>query len=106
MAHVTSRDCTILMLTYTSFAKAKSKKQRKLALKRQRQLEAKILASGDLSALAPKIPLQRQSINLPGKEDGDVEENLVALEKREGLRKATRKERKAKIKEANFLQSM
>lgn len=85
---------------------AKSKKQRRIAAKKQRDLEAKIIASGDLEALAPKIPLQQQSINLPGKADGDVLDALVAVEKREELRKAMRKERKAKIKEANYLKSM
>ncbi|ROV94628.1 hypothetical protein VPNG_09210 [Cytospora leucostoma] len=85
---------------------SKSKKQRRLAAKRQRELEAKILATGDLAALAPKIPLQQQSINLPGAEGGTVQEALAAAEKREDLRKAMRKERKAKIKEANYLKSM
>lgn len=85
---------------------AKSKKQRRLAAKRQRLLEEKILKSGDLSALAPKIPLSQQSINLPAKEDGDVKDALEASAKREELRKAMRKERKAKIKETNYLKSM
>ncbi|RKU41636.1 hypothetical protein DL546_001194 [Coniochaeta pulveracea] len=85
---------------------SKSKKQRRLYAKRQRQIEAQILASGDISALAPKIPLQQQTINLPGKPDGDVREALYASDKREELRKAMRKERKAKIKEANYLKSM
>lgn len=85
---------------------AKSKKQRRLAAKRQRTLESQLLAAGDLEALAPKIPLQHQSINLPGSTEGTVEDNLVALQKREELRKAMRKERKAKIKEANYLKSM
>lgn len=89
-------------LTYT----AKSKKQRRLAAKRQRALEAKILASGDLSALAPKVPLQQQTINLPGSPGGTPEEAFVAAGKREELRKAMRKERKAKIKEDNYLKSM
>ncbi|ROW11460.1 hypothetical protein VMCG_00945 [Cytospora schulzeri] len=85
---------------------SKSKKQRRLAAKRQRDIEAKILATGNLEALAPKIPLQQQSINLPGAEDGSVEDALMAADKREELRKAMRKERKAKIKEANYLKSM
>jgi large subunit ribosomal protein L54 len=62
--------------------------------------------SGDLSALAPKIPFQQQSINLPAKENGDVKDALAASAKREELRKAMRKERKAKIKETNYLKSM
>lgn len=85
---------------------AKSKKQRKLAAKRQRLFEQKILQSGDLTALAPKIPFQQQSLNLPGKEGGDINDALMASEKREELRKAMRKERKAKIKESNYLKSM
>lgn len=85
---------------------SKSKKQRRLAAKRQRQLEEQIMKSGDLSALAPKVPLSQQSINLPAKEDGDVKDALEASAKREELRKAMRKERKAKIKETNYLKSM
>ena len=65
-----------------------------------------MLASGNMEALAPKIPLQQQSINLPGGEDGTVASNVHAADKREELRKAMRKERKAKIKEANYLKSM
>lgn len=65
-----------------------------------------MLASGNIEALAPKIPLQQQSINLPGSPEGGVEDALAAAEKREELRKAMRKERKAKIKEANYLKSM
>ncbi|KAJ0355267.1 hypothetical protein KNSL1_000990 [Colletotrichum chrysophilum] len=85
---------------------SKSKKQRKLAAKRQKAIEAKLLASGDTEALAPKIPMPQQSINLPGEKGKDVTHNLQALEKREDLRKAMRKERKAKIKETNYLKSM
>ncbi|WYZ34889.1 hypothetical protein EsH8_I_001165 [Colletotrichum jinshuiense] len=85
---------------------SKSKKQRKAAAKRQKVLEAKLLASGDVEALAPKVPLPQQSINLPGEKGGDVEHNLHAATKRDELRKAMRKERKAKIKETNYLKSM
>lgn len=85
---------------------AKSKKQRRIAAKRQRALEAQVLATGNLEALAPKIPIQQQSINLPGSPDGSIEDALNAVDKREDLRKAMRKERKAKIKEANYLKSM
>ena len=92
---------------FTNFLRiAKSKKQRRLAAKRQKTLEAKLLAEGNLEALAPKIPLPQQSINLPGEEGSSVEENIAAANKREELRKAMRKERKAKIKEANYLKSM
>ncbi|KAH8881249.1 hypothetical protein GQ53DRAFT_754551 [Thozetella sp. PMI_491] len=85
---------------------SKSKKQRRLAFKRQRQLEAKLLASGSVEALAPKIPLAQQSINLPGNTDGGLDDALAAASKRDELRKALRKDRKAKIKEANYLKSM
>lgn len=85
---------------------AKSKKQRRLAAKQQKAREAKLLAEGNLEALAPKVPLQKQSGNLPGEAGGSVHDNVVAADKREELRKAMRKERKAKIKEANYLKSM
>ena len=75
-------------------------------MKRQRKLEAKLLESGDIEALAPKIPLQQQTINLPGSEAGGIEDALLAAEKREELRRAMRKDRRAKIKEANYLKSM
>ncbi|TQN71526.1 NADH-ubiquinone oxidoreductase 12 kDa subunit, partial [Colletotrichum shisoi] len=84
---------------------SKSKKQRKAAAKRQKAIEAKLVASGDVEALAPKVPLPQQSINLPGEKGGDVEHNLHAATKRDELRKAMRTERKAKIKESNYLKS-
>lgn len=52
------------------------------------------------------MPLHQQSINLPGQEGGDVAHNLFAAGKREELRQSMRKERKAKIKESNYLKSM
>ncbi|KAM0564184.1 hypothetical protein ACHAPJ_000393 [Fusarium lateritium] len=85
---------------------SKSKKQRRLAAKRKLALEAQLLAEGNLEALAPKIPLQHQSINITGKENQGVEHNIAAAQKREELKKAMRKERKAKIKESNYLKSM
>ncbi|KAL2158488.1 hypothetical protein VTH06DRAFT_4255 [Thermothelomyces fergusii] len=85
---------------------SKSKKQRRLALKRQRQQEARILASGDLEALVPKIPLQKQTVNLPAAEPGNVAQAIEAADKREELRRAMRKERRAKIKESNYLKAM
>lgn len=75
-------------------------------MKQARAVEAKLIASGDLEALAPKIPLQHQSINLPGSPDGTLDENVEAIKKRDELRKAMRSDRKAKIKEANYLKSM
>ncbi|KAL5614467.1 hypothetical protein BROUX41_004572 [Berkeleyomyces rouxiae] len=85
---------------------SKSKKQRRIAAKKARQIEADMLASGDMSALAPKIPLHEQSINLPGSEDGSFEDALEAADARSQLKKALRKDRKAKIKEANYLKTM
>ncbi|KAI0395068.1 mitochondrial ribosomal protein L37-domain-containing protein [Xylariaceae sp. FL0594] len=85
---------------------SKSKKQRRLAAKRKRELEAKMLAAGNLEALAPKIPLQQQTINMPANEEGTTEGALAAAEAREELRRAMRRERKAKIKESNYLKSM
>ncbi|TRX96579.1 hypothetical protein FHL15_002481 [Xylaria flabelliformis] len=85
---------------------SKSKKQRRLAAKRQRTTEAKMLAEGNLEALAPKIPLQHQSINLPANESSTIEGAVAAHDAREDLRRAMRRERKAKIKESNYLKSM
>ncbi|KAI1491920.1 mitochondrial ribosomal protein L37-domain-containing protein [Biscogniauxia mediterranea] len=85
---------------------SKSRKQRRLAMKRQRAYEARLLAEGNLEALAPKIPLQHQSINLPSNEEGTPEGALAAQAAREELRRAMRRERKAKIKESNYLKSM
>jgi len=85
---------------------SKSKKQRKLAARRIRLAEERALAEGNLDALMPKIPLQEQSINLPGNEAGTVEGAVEAAAAREELRKAMRKERKAKIREDNYLKSM
>ncbi|KAI1640526.1 mitochondrial ribosomal protein L37-domain-containing protein [Biscogniauxia mediterranea] len=85
---------------------SKSRKQRRLAMKRQRAYEARLLAEGNLEALAPKIPLQHQSINLPSNEEGTPEGALAALAAREELRRAMRRERKAMIKESNYLKSM
>ncbi|KAI1176894.1 putative NADH-ubiquinone oxidoreductase 12 kDa subunit, mitochondrial [Nemania sp. FL0916] len=85
---------------------SKSKRQRQLAAKRQRAMEARMLAAGNLEALAPKIPLQQQTINMPRNEDGTPEGSIAAQAAREELRKAMRRERKAKIKESNYLKSM
>ncbi len=101
MHHITL--CDLLLTFYLS---AKSKKQRRLAAKRQKAAEAEMLASGNLEALQPKIPIQQQSINLQGAEDGNVADNIAAADKRQELRLAMRKERRAKIKESNYLKSM
>ena len=75
-------------------------------MKRQRIMEAKLVAEGNLEALAPKIPLQHQSINLPTNEEGTAEGALVTKEARDELNRAMRKERKKNIKESNYLKSM
>lgn len=93
-----------MLILYSSTAK--SKKQRRVAAKRKAKLEGAMLASGDLSALMPKVPLQKQSIDLPWNEEGSLEGGLEAVGKREELRKAMRGERRAKIKEANYLKSV
>lgn len=65
-----------------------------------------MIASGDTESLIPKIPLQQQTIDLPSNTDGSVEGALEAVVKRQELKKAMRGERRAKIKEANFLKGM
>ncbi len=65
-----------------------------------------MLASGNTEAFEPKIPLQQQTIDLPANEEGSVEGSLEAVAARAQLRKAMRNERRAKIKEANFLKGM
>ncbi|PFH59289.1 hypothetical protein XA68_12581 [Ophiocordyceps unilateralis] len=78
---------------------SKSKKTRREAAKRQKAL-------GTTGPMAPKIPVQHQSVNLPGHEGGSVEDNIFAADMRAELKQAMRKERKAKIKESNYLKSM
>ncbi|KFY74905.1 hypothetical protein V499_05119 [Pseudogymnoascus sp. VKM F-103] len=85
---------------------SKSKKTRRLVAKRQRKLEARLIASGDTESLIPKVPLQQQTIDLPSNEQGSVEGALDAVAKRDELTKAMRGERRAKIKETNFLKGM
>lgn len=43
---------------------------------------------------------------MPGSTDGTVEDAVMSANKRDELRKAMRKTRKAKIKEDNYLKSM
>ncbi|PHH65540.1 hypothetical protein CDD81_2320 [Ophiocordyceps australis] len=81
---------------------SKSKRQRRLAAKAQK----KTLADGTIEALEPKIPIQHQSINLPGSEGDSIEDKMASAVKRDELKRAMRKERRAKIKESNFLKSM
>ena len=56
--------------------------------------------------MQPKIPITKQSIDLPGNEAGKVEGALEASGKRDELRDAMRRERREKIKEVNFLKGM
>jgi large subunit ribosomal protein L54 len=84
---------------------AKSKKLRRAAAKRQRKLEEKLRASGDLESLQPKIPITRQSIDLPSG-DGTIEGSIKAEESRREVNKVMRKERRGGIREANFLKGM
>lgn len=85
---------------------AKSKKLRRKAAKRQRKLEARLEAMGELASLAPKIPITRQSVDLAANEEGSVQGALEAERVREELRGAMRRERRKGIKEANFLKGM
>jgi large subunit ribosomal protein L54 len=64
------------------------------------------MASGNMEALAPKIPITQQSIDLPANEEGTVVGAMEAETKREELRSAMRRERRNKIKEANYLKGM
>lgn len=59
-----------------------------------------------MSLFDPKVPLTQQSIDLPSNPDGTIEGALEADEKREELRAAMRRERRAKIKENNYLKSV
>ncbi|KAM0310983.1 hypothetical protein ACHAO8_007599 [Botrytis cinerea] len=78
---------------------SKSKKLRRAAAKARRKAEERALLSGDTSLLEVKVPLQQQSVDLSS-------EGEAALEQRGDLVKAMRKERRAKIKEGNYLKGM
>ncbi|KAI9792901.1 MAG: hypothetical protein M1835_007580 [Candelina submexicana] len=80
---------------------SKSKKQRRVAAKRLRKQ-----ALLDPESLAPKIPLQEQSIDLPYNADGSVAGALEAMGSRDELTRAMRGKRKSVIKESNFLRGM
>ncbi|KAF2210831.1 hypothetical protein CERZMDRAFT_44371 [Cercospora zeae-maydis SCOH1-5] len=79
---------------------SKSKKQRRIAAKALRKQQLL-----DPEALAPKVPLYEQSIDLPGG-DGTLEGNKQAYRAQEELTKAMRDKRRSKIKEDNFLREM
>ncbi|TVY71290.1 hypothetical protein LSUE1_G004929 [Lachnellula suecica] len=73
---------------------SKSAKLRRKAAKRQRKLEAKMLASGNTEAFTPKVPITQQSVELEGADE------------RAELKRAMRRERRAGIKEKNYLKGM
>ncbi|KAH0290671.1 hypothetical protein M436DRAFT_41512 [Aureobasidium namibiae CBS 147.97] len=79
---------------------SKSKKQRRVAAKALRKQQLL-----NPEALAPKIPLHEQTIDLPAG-DGSLQGAIEAMEARDALTKSMRKNRRAKIKEANFLKAM
>jgi large subunit ribosomal protein L54 len=89
-------------ITSTNFrpTTAKSKKQRRVAAKALRKQQMT-----NPEALAPKIPLHEQTIDLPAG-DGSLQGAIEAMEARDALTKSMRKNRRAKIKEANFLKAM
>ena len=53
----------------------------------------------------PKIPMYEQSVDLPAG-DGTAKGNLGAGEARQELTASMRQQRRAKIKEGNFLKAM
>ncbi|KZF23726.1 hypothetical protein L228DRAFT_260497 [Xylona heveae TC161] len=79
---------------------SKSRKQRRLAAKRLRKL-----ALLNPESLAPKVPLQEQSIDLPAG-DGTAQGAIEAKFSRDELTKAMRTKRRSLIKEDNFLRGM
>jgi large subunit ribosomal protein L54 len=64
------------------------------------------MASGNLDALAPKIPVTQQSVDLPANAEGSVQGALEAERVREDLTAAMRRERRKEIKGANYLKSV
>jgi len=79
---------------------AKSKKQRQIAAKAARKA-----AKLNPDSLLPKVPLEHQTIDLPGG-DGSKEGALGAAKARQDLTAAMRKSRRHGIKEGNFLKGM
>ncbi|KAL1302494.1 hypothetical protein AAFC00_002884 [Neodothiora populina] len=79
---------------------SKSKKQRRRAAKALRKQQLL-----NPEALAPKIPMHQQTVDLPPG-DGSLQGAMEAASARDSLTKSLRKERRAKIKEANFLKAM
>lgn len=81
-------------------ATAKSKKQRQKAAKALRKQ-----GGANPESLIPKVPLHEQTVDLYGG-DGTVEGGKRAAATRDELTVSMRKDRRSKIKEANFLKSM
>jgi large subunit ribosomal protein L54 len=65
-----------------------------------------MLESGNYDALIPKVPITQQSIDLPSNEQGTLDGAMEAADTREEIRKALRKQRRAAIKQNNYLKSM
>lgn len=65
-----------------------------------------MLLSGNIEALAPKVPITKQSIDLPSNEENTTVGALKAVGSREEIRKALRNERRKDIKQKNYLKSM
>lgn len=85
---------------------AKSKKVRRAAQKAQREIEKNLKAEGNVGALEPKVPLHQQSIDLPSNERGTVKGAMVSKKAIKDVTVAMRQERRAKIKEGNFLKGV
>ena len=79
---------------------AKSKAKRRIAAK-----AAARAAKTNSVVSARKVPLEHQSIDLPGG-DGSLEGAMAAARAREEVREAMRKGRRKGIKEGNFLKTM
>lgn len=56
--------------------------------------------------LAPKVPLEQQSVDLPRNEEGTVTGAVEADRSREEITKRLRQKRRGDIKESNFLKGM
>lgn len=91
----------IQSLTLYARSPAKSKKQRRVAAKRLRKM-----AALHPEGLAPKIPLEQQSIDLPANEEGTLSGAIEADQSREDITKRLRQKRRGSIKTANFLKGM
>ena len=74
-------------------------------LARRAERKAVQAAESNPAANMPQVPLEHQTIDLPGG-DGSVEGAIGALNAREELNGAMRKARRKSIKEANFLKGM